>query len=163
MWNEILYRVNNNNNHLKDFNSVLSNIEKMLKSSQQEERGWKGMMDLAQLQKKGRSFFEKLVKQYKLEGILVVDLEGLPLLSVTNKEISEEMFAASAASIIASIQMVITDLDKGALKNISIETERGFVVFSQVGNYILVILSPEDVKLGIVRAVMKQAEEFLEK
>ncbi|RUM27675.1 MAG: hypothetical protein DSY42_09675 [Aquifex sp.] len=160
MWDEIFRKVRKN---YKPDEDVIKKLEELFFLSENNNEEGVDMLDLATLQKKGKNFFEKLVRTYKLEGILIVDLEGLPLLTISNKEVSEEMFAASAASIIASIQMIITDLDKGAFKNITIETERGFVTFSQVGNYILVILSPEDVKLGIVRAIMKQAEEFLQK
>jgi len=111
-----------------------------------------------------REFFKKVVKENKLDGILLSDMEGLGLVSYLDESIDEDTISASSAAIMSAGFITASDIGKSGLNQIVLDTEDGYVVFIPIRNdYILAVIAPKDTKLGILRIIAKNVEEFLEK
>lgn len=119
------------------------------------------MLDVAELQEKVLPLLKKIVEANGLEGAFIMDAEGLPLISHSNAGIPEDTFAASCASIMASTQMIASDVGKENVNRVIMETDKGPLMFSQTGDYIVALVATPDVKLGILRALAQQVEEVL--
>lgn len=111
-----------------------------------------------------RENFKRIVKENSLDGILLADMEGLPLVSYLDEGMDEDTISASGAAIISAGLITASDAKKEGLNQVIIDTESGYILFLPVSNeYILGILTPKGSKLGIVRVLVKEVEELLRK
>ncbi len=111
-----------------------------------------------------RDFFKKVVRENNLDGILLSDMEGLALVSYLDESIDEETISASSAAIVSAGYITSSDTGKTGLRQIVLDTEEGYVVFLPIkSEYVLAVVAPKDFKLGILRIIARNVEEFLEK
>ena len=155
---ENLYKLVESNGKGQDLEVLKEFKEKVIDKNLEEEVK---MVETSELQSKILPQVKRLVDANNLEGAFIMDTEGLPLLSYSKGDLSEDMFAASSASIIASSQLISGDIDKGKVNRVIMETEGGSVMFSQLGDYIVALIAPEDVKLGILRGAVQKLENLL--
>ncbi len=119
-------------------------------------------MSIVEKQSSIREFFKKIVKENNLDGLVLTDFEGLPLVSYTDNELDEDVVSASCAAIISAGLIVAGDTNKPTLKQVIIDTEDGYLIFVPINNeYIVALFTPTDAKLGIVRVIMKDVERFI--
>jgi len=121
-------------------------------------------MSILKKQEEIRERFKQVVRENNLDGILLADTEGLPLVSYLDEEVDEETIAASSAAILSAGLITAGDAKKRDLNEIIIDTEDGYLVFVPIkGEFVLGIITPKETKLGILRLIAKDVEEFLEK
>ncbi|NPA40672.1 MAG: dynein regulation protein LC7 [Aquificae bacterium] len=121
-------------------------------------------MDIVTKREEVREFFKKVVKENGLDGILLSDMEGLGLVSYLDESMDEETISASAAAIMSAGFITTSDTGKSGLNQIVLDTDDGYIVFIPIKDeYILAVMAPKDTKLGILRIIAKNVEEFLEK
>lgn len=117
------------------------------------------------LRKKGevRDFLKEIVRENKLEGVIIADMEGLPVISYTAEEIDEDTISASLAAILSAGEISASDVGKKLLHQVIVDTEDGYIVILPISNeYIVGIITDKNAKLGIVRLVAKEIEKYLE-
>ncbi len=111
-----------------------------------------------------RNFLKDMVKNNMLDGIIMADMEGLPLISYTAEEFDEDTVSASLAAILSAGEISASDVGKANLSQIIVDTEEGYIIIVPIlKQYIVGIITGKDSKLGIVRMVAKEIESFLEK
>ncbi len=120
-------------------------------------------MSILEREKEIKEFLKNIVKEHNLDGILLVDMEGLPLVSYVDESIDEDTVSASSAAIISATMIAASDTQKRGVNEIMIDTEDGYLVFTPINEeYILTVLTPPGAKLGIIRLITNKVEEFIE-
>jgi len=115
-------------------------------------------------QEKIREKFKEVVKTNNFDGIFLADMEGLPIVSYLDEGVDEETLTASAAAIVSAGIITASDAKKPDVNQIIVDTEQGYMVFIPVKDeFILGIITPTGTKLGMLRLVADEVEEFLEK
>ncbi|NPB08258.1 MAG: dynein regulation protein LC7 [Aquificae bacterium] len=120
-------------------------------------------MNILKKQEEIRNFFKEIVRENKLDGIILTDMEGLPMVSFLDEEMDEDTLSASGAAIVSASLITANDAKKEEVREIIIDTKNGYLVFVPVkGEYILGVFTPKDTKLGILRVIIKEVEKFLD-
>ena len=120
-------------------------------------------MSLLKKKEEVRNFLKEIVKENKLDGVIIADMEGLPVISYTTEELDEDTVSASLAAILSAGEISASDAGKKNLNQVIVDTEEGYIVILPVaGEYVIGIITDKDAKLGIVRLVAKEIEKYLE-
>ncbi len=112
---------------------------------------------------------EKLVKEFKdivrtnnLDGLILADVEGLPICSYFQEDMDEETLASAGAAIFSAGLMTISDAKKRGLDQVVLHSPNGYIIYTQISeDYVLGLISPEDSKLGILRMVIKKVSDIV--
>ena len=108
------------------------------------------------------NFLKDIVKDNKLDGIIMADMEGLPLISYTIEELDEDTISASLAAILSAGEISAGDAGKRNVHQIIVDTEDGYIVVVPIlKEYVAGIITGKDAKLGIVRMVAKEIENYV--
>ena len=120
-------------------------------------------MSLLKKREEIRNFLKDIVKENKLDGVIIADMEGLPVISYTAEELDEDTVSASLAAILSAGEISASDAGKKNLHQVIVDTEDGYIVILPVSKeYVIGIITDKDAKLGIVRLVAKEIEKYLE-
>jgi len=110
---------------------------------------------------------EDTVPTAKIEGLVLVSIEGLPIASTfkeTNVELNSELVAAMAATLYSLGEQVVGELGKGKLKGVFVHGREGYILVGRVGESALVMmLSRKDAQIGILLYGLQKAAERLQK
>ena len=94
----------------------------------------------------------------------IVSVEGLPIASMMPQDIDDTRVAAMTAAMLSLGERAAIELNKGALEQILIRGENGFLIVMSGGpNAVLTISATRDVKLGLVFLDCKRACEKISK
>ena len=87
------------------------------------------------------------------EGLIAADLNGKVIVGQTITEMDHAKIAKSCVSIIKDSNTLGTNIDKGSLKNTTIELEEGFAVLVGSDKTVLIALAGIDGKasLGLLK------------
>ncbi|NPB05611.1 MAG: hypothetical protein GXO08_04435 [Aquificae bacterium] len=112
-----------------------------------------------------RDEFRKIVRENNLDGLILADIEGLPLVSyIQQEEASEDTLAAAGAAIFTAGLMTVSDAGKRGLDQVVLHSPDGYIIYTQVtDDLVLGVLSPADAKLGILRMLIKSLQEKIQK
>jgi len=86
---------------------------------------------------------------------LVSDL-GLPIVSALPFDADEEIIAAMTAAIHNVSARSVIELKRGALKQVSIEGEDGYIILKGAGKFVLTVLAEKSANLGMVFLVLNK-------
>ena len=90
----------------------------------------------------------------------VVSVEGLPIASMMPEGIDDTRIAAMTAAMLSLGERAAIELDKGALEQILIRGENGYLIVMAGGsNAVLTVSTTRDVKLGLIFLDCKRACE----
>jgi hypothetical protein len=93
-----------------------------------------------------------------IEGSVVVSADGLVMASALPADIDEDRVAAMAAALLALGERSATELGRGAMQDVFVKGERGYVVLMGAGrDAVLGALCREDAKLGMIFLDMRRA------
>ncbi|HIC09623.1 MAG TPA: hypothetical protein EYO62_06200 [Aquificales bacterium] len=113
---------------------------------------------------KFRPVLEKLVRDANLEGAVLTTADGLPVEAVLPAGMSEERLAAMSAAILSLGERAVFELEKGALEQITVKSEKGYVIVTGIGDEaVLTVMAPEDAKLGLLYLEIRKAANELAK
>jgi len=113
---------------------------------------------------KFRPILEKLVRDANLEGAVLTTADGLPVEAVLPAGMSEERLAAMSAAILSLGERAVFELEKGALEQITVKSEKGYVIVTGIGDEaVLTVMAPEDAKLGLLYLEIRKAASELAK
>jgi predicted regulator of Ras-like GTPase activity (Roadblock/LC7/MglB family) len=99
-----------------------------------------------------------------IEASAVVSVDGLIMASALPAEVEEDRVSAMSAAMLSLGERISMELGRGALEQVYIRGDGGFVVLSAVGDEaVLTVLAREQAKLGLVFLEMRRAAEDLER
>jgi predicted regulator of Ras-like GTPase activity (Roadblock/LC7/MglB family) len=99
-----------------------------------------------------------------IEASAVVSVDGLIMASALPAEVEEDRVSAMSAAMLSLGERISMELGRGALEQVYIRGDGGFVVLSAVGEEaVLTVLAREQAKLGLVFLEMRRAAEDLER
>lgn len=107
---------------------------------------------------------QELIRNTGLDGASLVSADGLPIASVLKPGMEEDRIAAMSAAILSLAERVSEELAKGALEQISIKGNDGYVILTGVGagkDAVMVVLADNNAKLGLMLMEIKKAQDKL--
>lgn len=97
-----------------------------------------------------------------IEASAVVSVDGLPIASDLPADVEEDRVSAMSAAMLSLGERIATELGRGALEQVYIRGDDGYVFLSSVGeDAVLTVLARKDAKLGLIFLDMKRAAEDL--
>jgi len=97
-----------------------------------------------------------------IEASAVVSIDGLSIASSLPGGIEEDRVSAMSAAMLSLGERIAQEMGRGALTQVYVKGERGFVILSAIGEEaVLTVLAREDAKLGLVFFDMKRAADDL--
>jgi predicted regulator of Ras-like GTPase activity (Roadblock/LC7/MglB family) len=97
-----------------------------------------------------------------IEASAVVSVDGLSIASSLPGGVEEDRVSAMSAAMLSLGERIAHELGRGALSQVYVKGEHGYVILSAVGEEaVLTVLAREDAKLGLVFFDMKRAIEDL--
>ena len=99
-----------------------------------------------------------------IEASAVVSVDGLPIASALPQGVEEDRVSAMSAAMLSLGERIANELGRGALHQVYIKGEDGYVVLMSVGEEaVLTALARERAKLGLILLEMRRAAESLAK
>lgn len=98
-----------------------------------------------------------------VHGAALIEKFGLIKGSALPGWVDPEAVAAMVTLILKASQRATKELEQGAFKNAIIESEKGKILFSEIAESVLTIITTVDAKLGIIDLKLKAASSELSK
>jgi predicted regulator of Ras-like GTPase activity (Roadblock/LC7/MglB family) len=99
-----------------------------------------------------------------IEASAVVSVDGLTIASALPQGVEEDRVSAMSAAMLSLGERIASELGRGALDQVYIKGEQGYVVLMSVGEEaVLTALAREQAKLGLIFLDMRRATEDLER
>lgn len=97
-----------------------------------------------------------------VEASAVVSVDGLTMASSLPREVEEDRVSAMSAAMLSLGERIATELGRGALDQVYIKGETGYVILMSVGEEaVLTVLARERAKLGLLFLDMRRATQDL--
>ncbi len=97
-----------------------------------------------------------------IEASAVVSIDGLIMASALPADVEEDRVSAMSAAMLSLGERIASELGRGALDQVYIRGERGYVVLMAVGEEaVLTVLARPQAKLGLLFLDMRRAAEDL--
>jgi len=94
----------------------------------------------------------------------VVSVDGLTMASALPADVEEDRVSAMSAAMLSLGERIATELGRGALDQVFIRGNEGFVILTAIGEEaVLTALARENAKLGLIFLEMRRAAEDLER
>ncbi|ADU97674.1 roadblock/LC7 domain-containing protein [Thermovibrio ammonificans] len=114
-------------------------------------------IDIASLTEKGEAVLRDFVTRNRLDGAIVASAEGLEIVSYFTSDLDRDLLAADFASVLAGVEGLLNDSNKGELSEIIVKGENGYLAIVSLGeNVVLGVLAPTGQKLGVLIIAMQQ-------
>ena len=98
----------------------------------------------------------------ELEGAALVSFDGLMIVSCLPDSLTDDLMAAMAAAMLALGERIAKDLRRGALSQVFIKGDEGYVLMMAVDDKaVLTTLLNDEAKLGLVLLDMRRAVKDL--
>lgn len=108
--------------------------------------------------------WEMQVASLDIEASAVVSVDGLIMASALPADVEEDRVSAMSAAMLSLGERISMELGRGALEQVYIRGDGGFVLLSAVGEEaVLTVLAREQAKLGLVFLEMRRAATDLER
>lgn len=99
-----------------------------------------------------------------IEASAIVSLDGLTIASALPQGVEEDRVSAMSAAMLSLGERIASELGRGALEQVYIKGETGYVVLMSVGEEaVLTALAREQAKLGLIFLDMRRAAQDLTK
>lgn len=97
-----------------------------------------------------------------IEASAVVSVDGLSIASALPQGVEEDRVSAMSAAMLSLGERIASELGRGALDQVYIKGEKGYVILMSVGEEaVLTALAREQAKLGLIFLDMRRATEDL--
>ena len=98
-----------------------------------------------------------------IEASAIVSVDGLSIASALPQEVEEDRVSAMSAAMLSLGERIASELGRGALNQVYIKGEEGYVILMSVGEEaVLTVLAREQAKLGLILLDMRRVTEDLE-
>ncbi len=117
-----------------------------------------------------RTRTEKLVDRLRnlqmstpdIEASALVSVDGLAIATALPAGVEEDRVAAMSAAMLSLGERIASELGRGALEEVYVKGERGYVILTAVGEEaVLTVMARAGAKLGLVFLEMRRAAEEL--
>jgi len=111
--------------------------------------------------------FRKKLKQIalenNLEGLILADVEGLPIVSyLADEEMDEDTLAAAGAAILTASLMTASDAKKRGVEQVIVNSPDGYIIYTQITeDLVLGLVAPQTAKLGILKMIIKNIQNLI--
>lgn len=100
----------------------------------------------------------------EIEASAVVSVDGLIMASALPADVEEDRVSAMSAAMLSLGERIAGELGRGALEQVYIKGDNGFIVLTSVGEEaVLTALARQEAKLGLIFLEMRRAAEDLKK
>ncbi len=97
-----------------------------------------------------------------IEASALVSVDGLAIASALPAGVEEDRVAAMSAAMLSLGERIASELGRGALDEVYVKGERGYVILTAVGeDAVLTVMARAGAKLGLVFLEMRRAAEEL--
>lgn len=97
-----------------------------------------------------------------IEASAIVSVDGLTIASALPQGVEEDRVSAMSAAMLSLGERIASELGRGALAQVYIKGEKGYVILMSVGEEaVLTTLAREQAKLGLILLDMRRAVEDL--
>jgi predicted regulator of Ras-like GTPase activity (Roadblock/LC7/MglB family) len=97
-----------------------------------------------------------------IEASALVSVDGLAIASALPAGVEEDRVAAMSAAMLSLGERIASELGRGALDEVYVKGERGYVILTAVGeDAVLTMMARAGAKLGLVFLEMRRAAEEL--
>lgn len=99
-----------------------------------------------------------------IEASAIVSVDGLIMASALPIEVEEDRVSAMSAAMLSLGERIASELGRGALEQVYIRGDSGFIVLTSVGEEaVITALARQDAKLGLVFLEMRRAADDITK
>jgi len=120
-------------------------------------------VNIGAITEKGEKILKEFVTKNKLDGAIIASAEGLELASYFTSDLDKDLLAADFASVLAGVEGLLNDSEKGTLSEVIVKGENGYLAIVSLGdNIVLGIIAPSDQKLGFLVVAMQQLVKQLQ-
>lgn len=99
-----------------------------------------------------------------IEASAIVSVDGLIMASALPTDVEEDRVSAMSAAMLSLGERIAIELGRGALEQVYIRGDSGFIVLTSVGEEaVITALARQDAKLGLVFLEMRRASEDIAK
>jgi hypothetical protein len=99
-----------------------------------------------------------------VEGAAVVSVDGLSMASALPGNVEEDRVSAMSAAMLSLGERISSELGRGALEQVFIRGEMGYVILTSVGEEaVLTVLARPEAKLGLIFLDVNRTVEDLSK
>ncbi len=100
---------------------------------------------------------------YGLEASMIVSADGLSIASALPDGMEEARISAMSAAMLSLSESITRELQKGSLEQVYIKGDTGYVLLMAIAQKaVLTVFAEENIKLGLINLIMKQAVADLE-
>lgn len=97
-----------------------------------------------------------------VEATALVSVDGLTIASSMPQGVEEDRVSAMSAAMLSLGERIASELGRGALDEVYVKGERGYVVLRAVGEEaVLTVMARQQAKLGLLFLEMRRAAEEL--
>ncbi len=114
-------------------------------------------IDSLKLSTEGEALLKEFVQATGIQGAVLATAEGLELASFFNdSSLDSELIASDAASLLSVMHGILENTGKGALDNMIVTAEGGYIAIKDLGEDIaLAVLAPNNYKMGGLMVALK--------
>jgi predicted regulator of Ras-like GTPase activity (Roadblock/LC7/MglB family) len=99
-----------------------------------------------------------------VQASAIVSVDGLSIASALPQEVEEDRVSAMSAAMLSLGERIASELGRGALEQVYIKGENGYVLLMSVGEEaVLTVMARKEAKLGLILLDMRRAAEDLVK
>jgi predicted regulator of Ras-like GTPase activity (Roadblock/LC7/MglB family) len=108
-----------------------------------------------------RAILRNLTRVSGVQGSVLVDRDGMVILSEMDADLDGERVGAMAAAIVATVEDSLAKVDRGPLVHLQMDAEEGKIIVEEAGKALLVVLTEKSVNIGLIRIEIKAAADKL--
>jgi len=108
-----------------------------------------------------RTILRNLTRVSGVQGCVLVDRDGIVILSDLEADASDERVGAMAAAIVATVEDSLSKINRGPLVHLQMDADEGKILVEDAGTGLLVVLTEKNVNIGLIRLEMKAAADRL--
>ena len=99
-----------------------------------------------------------------VQASAIVSVDGLSIASALPQEVEEDRVSAMSAAMLSLGERIASELGRGALEQVYIKGENGYVLLMSVGEEaVLTVMARKEAKLGLILLDMRRAAADLVK
>jgi len=108
-----------------------------------------------------RTILRNLTRVSGVQGSVLVDRDGMVILSDLEADLDDERVGAMAAAIVATVEESLRKVNRGPLVHLQMDAAHGKILVQEAGKALLVVLTEKSVNIGLIRIEIKTAAEKL--
>ncbi|MCE7697975.1 MAG: roadblock/LC7 domain-containing protein [Methanobacterium paludis] len=113
--------------------------------------------------KKQDSDFKEILKPVmRINGVkncIIATMDGMP---VGNLDQDGVIISATSAAVLGAITEMVKNINFGIAEKLIVETDFGKIIIEEVGDHAIIVLTDDNVNIGMIRITLKKAVKNLQ-